>query len=149
MSVPACSALAPGPGKRRSPLRTPPDAERKSARRTRHHVGFVVLASILVGSMVLGLVATNALLAQSSFRMQDLSQRIDELSGRYLQLTREAAHLSAPGRIAAWARRHGMRLPDDIHILRVPTVDRAAPAGESDMPDLESLAMKAVVEGRP
>jgi hypothetical protein len=44
---------------------------------------------------------------------------MDTLAGRNGELQRQAAHLSAPGRVATWARRTGMRLPDDPHILHV------------------------------
>jgi cell division protein FtsL len=101
-----------------------------------------------VGSIVLGLVSLNALLAQTSFRIDDVSDRIDSLSQEFLRLTREQAELSAPGRIAAWASRHGMRLPDDIHLLHVPTSASAAPAGVPDSLDPRALAAKALAEGR-
>jgi hypothetical protein len=79
-----------------------------------------VFASALVGSMVLGVVVLHALLAQQSFRIADAERRIDQLGVERLELLRAQATLSAPGRIADWAFRHGMRLPDDIRILRVP-----------------------------
>jgi len=82
--------------------------------------------------MVLGLVALNALLAQSSFRVDDLEQRVGVLTQANLELTRQQAALSAPGRIAAWARSHGMRLPDEIRFLHVPAARTTAPAGAAD-----------------
>jgi hypothetical protein len=82
--------------------------------------------------MVLGLVALNALLAQSSFRVDDLEQRVGVLTQENVELTRQQAALSAPGRIAAWARSHGMRLPDEIRFLHVPAARPAAPAGAAD-----------------
>jgi hypothetical protein len=75
---------------------------------------------MLVGLMVLGIVVLNVLLAQQSFRIQETERRIDALGRERLGLVREQATLSAPGRIAGWASRHGMRLPDDIRILRAP-----------------------------
>jgi cell division protein FtsL len=84
--------------------------------------------------MVLGLVALNALLAQSSFRVDDLEQRVGVLTQENLEFTRQQAALSAPGRIAAWARSHGMRLPDEIRYLHVPAARPAAPAGAADRP---------------
>jgi cell division protein FtsL len=78
--------------------------------------------------MVLGIVVLNVLLAQQSFRIQDAERRIDALSRERLGLVREQATLSAPGRIAGWASRHGMRLPDDIRILRAPN-GSSDPAG--------------------
>jgi cell division protein FtsL len=94
--------------------------------------------------MVLGLVSLNALLAQRSFRIDDLRQRIDALSEENVELLREQAALSAPGRIATWASRHGMRLPDDIRFLHVPSSAPVAPAGAADL-IIEKL--KSAVEG--
>ena len=81
--------------------------------------------------MVLGLVSLNALLAQASFRIDDLSNRMHRLEGDHLELVSEQARLSAPGRIADWARRNGMRLPDDIRLLHAPDAS-TAPAGAAD-----------------
>jgi cell division protein FtsL len=76
-----------------------------------------------------GIVVLNALLAQTSVRIDQADRRMQELSQEHLALVREQATLSAPGRIAAWASRHGMRLPDDIRILHAPGVGSADPAG--------------------
>jgi cell division protein FtsL len=92
-------------------------------------MGFVLLASTLVGSMVFGIVVVNVLLAQTSFRIGEAERRLEELSEDNLELVREQATLSAPGRISAWASRHGMRLPDDIRILYAPGSGSGEPAG--------------------
>jgi len=89
-------------------------------RRKQHRLGFAVFAFSLVGSMVLGIVVLHALLAQQSFRIAEAGRSIDELGVERLELLRAQATLSAPGRIADWAFRHDMRLPDDIRILRAP-----------------------------
>lgn len=104
-------------------------AHRRAAARRRGQLGFFVLSSLILGSMIFGLVSLNALLAQSSFRVDDLERRIAGLSQENLELTREQAKLSAPGRVAAWATRQGMRLPDDLQILHVPSPERAARPG--------------------
>lgn len=158
MSAPARSMQAPA-HRPALPQRPRPTNKVQPARPThvsagrrvkpRHRIGFALFASTLVGLMVFGLVAMNALLAQSSFYIGDLSKRVDALSQEHLRLTREAATLSAPDRIASWAHRHGMRPPDEIHILHVPAVSRGAPVGGPDAPDRERLALKAVVEGQP
>jgi cell division protein FtsL len=124
----------PRPVPRRAPLpRTAPARPSTGVNRARRNrSGFLILSSVLVGSMVLGLVALNALLAQSSFRVDDLEQRVGVLTQENLELTRQQAALSAPGRIAAWARSHGMRLPDEIRFLHVPAARTAAPAGAAD-----------------
>ncbi len=97
-------------------------------------LGFLILSSVLVGTMILGLVALTALLAQSSFRVDDLEKRIGALSQDNVELTRQQAALSAPGRIAVWARSHGMRLPDDVRFLHVPAAGSTAPAGAAGAP---------------
>jgi len=139
------------PQKRKSSeARRKPAAQRSALRRKRHHLAFIVFASVIVGGMVLGLVALNAFVAQSSFRVDDLNARVDGLSQHYLVLEKQAAHLSAPGRIAAWARRHGMSPPHDgdIHILHVPGGSHAAPVGGSDsLLDPARLALKPIVQG--
>ena len=119
----------PAPRPAPSPRAAPP---RPSTVVDRSRSGFLILSSVLVGSMVLGLVALNALLAQSSFRVDDLEARVGVLTQENLELTRQQAALSAPGRIAAWARSHGMRLPDEIRFLHVPAARSAAPAGSAD-----------------
>ena len=109
-------------------------------------MGFLILFSVVVGSAVLGLAVLYALLAQSSFRVDDLQQRIEALSEENLELTRWQASLSAPGRIAAWARSHGMRLPDDIRFLHVPAAGTAAPAGDADHPHAWSDPLRELTE---
>ena len=119
-AAPAQAPLAPADGGRAERTARPGAAVgAPAARRKRHHLGFVLFAAVVVGLLVLGLVTLNAFVAQSSFRIDHLQARVDEQSQRYLALERQAAHLSAPGRIAAWAGRHEMRTPDEISVLRV------------------------------
>ena len=73
-----------------------------------------------MGLMVFAIVVLHVLLAQQSFRIDGAERRLQVLDQEHLELVREQATQSAPGRIAAWASRHGMRLPDDIRILRAP-----------------------------
>ena len=102
------------------PLRRHNRAVTPNRRRKQHRLGFAVFASALVASMVLGIVVLHALIAQQSFRLTDATRKIDQLGVERLELLRAQATLSAPGRIADWAFRHGMRLPDDIRIVRAP-----------------------------
>jgi cell division protein FtsL len=108
-------------------------------KRRRHHVGFAVLASALVASIVFGIVVLNVLLAQASFRIDEAERRIEALSADQVELVREQASLSAPGRIAHWASRHGMRLPDDIRILHPSGRTGVDPAG-ADPPSSDPKA---------
>lgn len=117
-------------------------------RRVRHHVGFAVLASLLVGGMVVGLVTLNALLAQTSFRLDDLRAELDDLADQHAVLTRQAAHLSAPGRIADRARRRGMHLPDEIQFLPVRgTGGTDTTTGGRTFVDAEELRIRHIPEG--
>ena len=79
--------------------------------------------------MVFGIVVVNVLLAQTSFRIEEAERHLERLTEEHLELVREQATLSAPGRISTWASRHGMRLPDDIRILHAPGTGPADPAG--------------------
>ena len=122
-----------------------------AARRKRHHLGFVLFAAVVVGLLVLGLVTLNAFVAESSFRIDHLQARVDEQSQRYLALERQAAHLSAPGRIAAWAGRHAMRSPDEISVLHVSGPrDQGRggpPADGSGALAAERVSLTPIVEG--
>lgn len=112
-----------------APAREGPAAARGPRPSHRRSIGFVVLASTVIGSMVFGIVVVNVLLAQTSFHIGEAERRLEELSEDNLELVREQAILSAPGRISAWASRHGMRLPDDIRILHAPGSGSGEPAG--------------------
>ena len=94
----------------------------------RHHLGFVVLASAIVGSMLFAIVVLHVLLAQQAFRIDAAERRVQALSTDHLVLLQKQATLSAPGRISSWATRHGMRLPDSIRILHAPKA-ASDPAG--------------------
>jgi cell division protein FtsL len=113
--------------------RRSPSAPRTSRRR-RHRVGFAIIAMAAVAPMLIGIVSLNALLAQTSFRIDEAERRIEELTREHISLLHEQARLSAPGRIAAWARRNGMRLPDDIRSLHASGGAPVAPAGAADAP---------------
>jgi hypothetical protein len=131
-----------------------PPAPHVRERPRRHHLGFVLFSSAIVGALVVGLVSLNAFVAQSSFRLDDLQHRVDGLSARYVVLQKQAAHLSAPGRIATWATRHGMSSPADgeLHILTVPGRPSGQASGQSasadgPIPDAAGAALKPIVEG--
>jgi hypothetical protein len=110
-------------GAKRPPRRVAAPARRSGGR------GFVVLASALVGSLVFGIVILNVLLAQASFHLTEAERRLEALTQEHLVLVRQQATLSAPDRIAAWAARHDMRLPDELQILHVTGGLAADPAG--------------------
>ena len=75
----------------------------------------------IVTAMVLGLTGTQALLAQGSFRLQELSRDADRLEREYGELVLGRAVLSSPLRIERWARGAGLELrdTDDVEVLQV------------------------------
>ncbi len=121
------------PRRRTAPRKAPRVAPPAARPRRRHHVGFVIAAAILLGPMLIGIAGLNALLAQGSMRLEEAQRRIEALAIEHRELVHERAELSAPGRIATWARRNGMRLPDDIRPLHPFGGDQAAPAGVADL----------------
>jgi hypothetical protein len=134
MSLPArqMPLRAPGPGDAEPRPARPPAPERRRsqapARRTaarsrrRVHVGFLVFTGIVVTVLIVGVVTLNAFLAQAAFQMRTAEGRLEGLRRDQLRLTDEAARLSSPVLVAAWARQHDMVTPaaGDVHILRVP-----------------------------
>ncbi len=82
----------------------------------------------MVSLLVLGLVALNTLLVQTTYRIQVVQQDVSDLADRQAVLSKEAAALSSPERVAAWAASQGMAMPrpGDTVILRVPGVAAAS-----------------------
>lgn len=129
---PAPSPRTRPPARRAAPERVSPRKRpaapsqrvaKKIAKRTRSRstLAFAVATSVIVALMVLGLVALQALLAQSSFQIDDLQSRMAKLTQTNQQLSLEAARLSSPSRIAIQARNIGMTLPaGGIQVLHVP-----------------------------
>jgi cell division protein FtsL len=103
----------------------------RARRPSRRPLAFFVFAAVVVGTMVLGLTALNAVLAQTSFRLDDLSSRADKLSAEYRQKELQVAQLTSPGRIAREAGALGMQLPqpDAVQVIHVPGTS-VRPGGE-------------------
>jgi hypothetical protein len=130
----------PTPAKRLAPAR----GLARPRRVKRHHLGFAVLASVIVGAMLFAIVVLHVLLAQQAFRIDAAQERIATLSADHLDLLRTQATLSAPDRIASWATRHGMRLPDSIRILRAPkTASDPVGAGNTQAFDEDAVVAAA------
>ena len=63
----------------------------------------MVLSGLIVGALVVGIVSLQALVSQTSFRMQDLQDRTATLQQANGELILRLARLSSPERIAAEA----------------------------------------------
>lgn len=107
---------------------TPPQAGRRTRRG--HHPVFWFFAGAVLSVLLLGLVAFNTLLVQTTYGVQDVQQRVGDLADQQVRLSNEAATLSSPERVAQWAASQGMAMPrpGDTVILKVPGV-AAAPGG--------------------
>jgi hypothetical protein len=79
-----------------------------------------VLAALVVGALVVGLVALNALMAQAAFRRAELEARVGDLRAERAALVAEAAHLSSPRAVAAWAEANGFVVAPSPAIVSVP-----------------------------
>ncbi|MEP6972706.1 MAG: hypothetical protein ABI869_01025 [Actinomycetota bacterium] len=133
MSVPARKidrAPAPPLTHRRTPSKPerPLVATQRPAKHRRVHSTFLVFASVVIVLLVVGVVALNALFAQTAFAVHSMQTHIAGLAEQHDVLAMDAARLSSPSRIATWAERYQMVLPDNVVILRVPHFGRT-PAG--------------------
>jgi hypothetical protein len=141
------SASRPAPRGRKAPLR----AVRPAAKHRRRTTPFLLLSALVVGSLVVGIVTLQALVSQTSFRMQDLQARNHALQQDYGERRLTVARLSAPDRIAAAAGRAGFVLPDSSHIatLHVGTGRGGGPAGRRPVADPGSSELKALLGAQP
>ena len=113
--------------------------------RRQRRVPFLLFSLVLMAATVVGLVSAQALVAQDSFRIADLSAEAERLEASYGRLRLEVAELSAPDRIVAAASKARLVLPEEVEILRLPAVSGqlADSAGESG----PALALKGVPGG--
>ena len=92
-----------------------------SPSRKQSRLAFAVLTATIAAVMVLGLAALQALLAQTSFKIDDLQSRVAQATQANEELTSRVARLASPARIARVAGNLGMTLPAvGIQVLHVP-----------------------------
>jgi cell division protein FtsL len=143
---PAHRVVSNGRGGRHSRLRVvrPP---RPRPKRRLGRIPFLMVSFVLVGFLVFGVVTLQAILSQTSFRMGELERQGIQLRQSYGQLKLEVARLSAPGRMAAEAKRLGLRLPRQVQTLPVDV-----PQVQGDLPQAgspPSFALKGVLGEEP
>ena len=80
---------------------------------------FVLFAGAVVTAMVLLLASAQVMVAQSSFHISALQDRVQRLEEEHGRLRMESARLGAPERIMRTARRAGLVLPREVEILAV------------------------------
>jgi hypothetical protein len=87
---------------------------------SRRRLPFLLVSLVVVGVLISGVAGVQALVSQSSFRMDDISRRIHQLQERQGELELQEAELSSAKGIADEARRLGLQLPGPPIVLKVP-----------------------------
>ena len=77
----------------------------------------VVLAAVLI----IGIASLSALFVQSSFSVDDLQSSLGALQQQHDDLREQVAEASSPERVMEWARARGMRMPDQVVTLPLPS----------------------------
>lgn len=130
MSVPARTQSPPAttPAPRVRPSRT---ATARPARHTPPHprggarrgspVAFWILVAVLAAVLIIGIASLSALFVESSFSVDDLQNGLSTLQQQHDDLREEVAQASSPQRVMEWARARGMRMPDHVVTLPLPS----------------------------
>ena len=95
---------------------------------------FLIFSGLVVGGLVLGLTTLNAMVAQSSFKVDDLSSRVDRLQQEAEHKQLEYAQLTAPDRIVSAAQGQGLVLPKPNAVKVVHVQGHVAGRGRSALP---------------
>jgi cell division protein FtsL len=100
---------------------TPSTPPQRRARRG-SHPAFWIFSGVVVAVLVVGVVAVNALVVNTTYKLRGVQQEVRALDDESETLQIQVAHRSSPSRIAIWADEHGMILPapQDVVPLAVP-----------------------------
>ena len=112
----------PTPSRVAPPARTPaarptPSTPPRVRARRGSHPAFWLFSAILVAGLVLGVVALNALVVNTTYRLEAVEQRQRAAAESGAALEVQVAHQSSPSRISRWAGAHGMVLPDSDAVV--------------------------------
>ena len=130
MSVPARThpspAATPAPRVRpsrtaaaRPPRHTPPHPHGGARRGS--PVAFWILVAVLAAVLIIGIASLSALFVESSFSVDDLQNSLSTLQQQHDDLREEVAQASSPQRVMEWAHARGMRMPDHVVTLPLPS----------------------------
>jgi len=83
---------------------------------------FLVSSALLVAGLVLGLVTLNAMVAQSSFQVDDLTSKVQQLTRDAEGKQLDVAELTAPARVVRAAERLGLHQSKtgEVQVIHVP-----------------------------
>jgi hypothetical protein len=132
VAVAARTIAAPGLPLARRPrrrtaasVRRAPRARQRSARRG---IPFVLLSLLAVTTVVILLTGVQALVAQGSFRLSELTERAERLQVERDLLRLRVARMSSPDRVARAGGRAGLVLPVQVEVLPASNGRRASAA---------------------
>ncbi|MEO8477038.1 MAG: hypothetical protein ABI572_08315 [Actinomycetota bacterium] len=123
-TVPTRAAPAARPTAGRPPLASPPQPRARPRRG--FHLAFWILSATVVSAIVVAIVALNAMVVNTTYRLEGAQQALVDLRAERESLSIEVATRSAPAEIAAWATERHMVKPEDVVILRVAGVGSGA-----------------------
>ena len=83
------------------------------------HFAFWIFSAGVISVIVVGIVALNAMVVNTTYRIESAQQTLGDLQTQQKSLSTEVARLSSPSRIAEWAAAQRMVTPADVVILRV------------------------------
>jgi len=79
------------------------------------------MVAVLAAILIIGIASLSALFVQSSFSVDDLQSSLGALQQQHDDLREEVAQASSPERVMEWARARGMRMPDHVVTLPLPS----------------------------
>jgi cell division protein FtsL len=146
--APRLEPVGTAPPDTRRPRPTPvPDGRRRRARERR--LPFLLFLVAIVTGLVVGLVSAQTLVAQGSFRLQELTQRANHLDREFSRLRVRAGQLSSLDRIERAGKAAGLVYNDGYHVLTVPS-RHSEDQGSAVAPGVEGAAdVKAAMGATP
>ncbi len=104
--------------------RTSIPPQKSTGARRGSHTAFWFFSAGVVSVLIFAVVALNALLVQTTYRMQSVQQEVRDRDDDLATLSDEVARLSSPERIAVWAKDNQMVMPGSgaVVVLSVPGI---------------------------
>lgn len=120
------------------------DPRPKKGQRT--SVAFLIAVAVTIGALVFGLVLLNVYLAQSSFKLADLEQRVAQQEELYRMKRLQVATAESPDKIASAAANIGLVAPDQQEYIIGREQVKVA---QVPPPKSQDQGIKAVLGARP
>ena len=109
-------------------------------------LAFLIAVAVTIGALVFGLVLLNVYLAQSSFKLADLEQRVAKQEELYRMKRLQVATAESPDKIASAAASIGLVAPEQQEYI----VGREqVKVAQAPPPSSQDQGIKAVLGARP